>query len=180
MLSVHPRYGFQHKDCGLAAPKDAPTNQELQFTLELLQCFPKVATVSKANVITYCGLIDHSFSSCVSLLLCTSRTTYRLWDSTQTCSSAASASRMCGSRPARLSRFASSLLLSCHALRGFTKHSHQDLEEPRLDIHTTAFRCVAAGGSGSQGAPASDGWQPVQHQALLRDARWPATALHDG
>lgn len=42
VLSVHQRYGFQHKDCGLPPPKDAPTNQELQFTLELLQCFPKV------------------------------------------------------------------------------------------------------------------------------------------
>ncbi len=42
VLSVHPRYGFQHKDCGLPPPKDAPTNQDLQFTLELLQCFPKV------------------------------------------------------------------------------------------------------------------------------------------
>lgn len=42
VLSVHPRYGFQHKDCGLLPPKDAPTNQDLQFTLELLQCFPKV------------------------------------------------------------------------------------------------------------------------------------------
>ena len=48
MLSVHPRYGFQHKDCGLAPPKDAPINQDLQFTLELLQCFPKARKAGDA------------------------------------------------------------------------------------------------------------------------------------
>lgn len=44
-LSVHPRFGYKHKDCGLPPPKGAPVTQELQFTVELLQCFPKVGRV---------------------------------------------------------------------------------------------------------------------------------------
>jgi len=41
-LSVHPRYAYKHKDCKLPPPKGALIGQELQFTIELLQCFRKV------------------------------------------------------------------------------------------------------------------------------------------
>lgn len=50
VLSVHPRYAFQHKDCGLAPPKGAPTNQTLRFTLELVQCFKKVRRSCPAGI----------------------------------------------------------------------------------------------------------------------------------
>lgn len=69
VLSVHPRYGFQHKDCGLAPPKDAPTNQTLRFTLELVQCFKKVGPPRGAGVNCHLSdwLVQHLAVLCIQI-----------------------------------------------------------------------------------------------------------------